>query len=105
MLGTSKNSSGAKRAVTNGHDEMAALREDINVLRKDLSSLASRATDIGVEGVDQLRGLAEEKLSALRGYSTAGLKKAEETVRDRPGQSLAVAFLAGLIVNALLFRK
>jgi ElaB/YqjD/DUF883 family membrane-anchored ribosome-binding protein len=105
MLGTNKSSNSAKRAVTNGHDEMAALREDIETLRKDLSSLAYRALDTGADGVEQLKGMAEEKLSALRGYSTAGLKKAEDTVREKPGQSLAVAFVAGIIINALLFRK
>ena len=104
MLGTSKSTT--KKAINgSGHDDLMSLREDIECLRKDLSSLAGKALDTGAESVSRLRGMAEDEVSRLREYGTAGLKKAEDTVREKPGQSMAVAFLAGIIINALLFKK
>lgn len=104
MLGTSKSTS--KKVMNgNGHDDLMSLREDIECLRRDLSSLAGKALDTSAESVSRLKGIAEDEIVKLRDYGTAGLKKAEDTVRDKPGQSMAVAFLAGIIINALLFKK
>lgn len=90
----------------------ANLREDTQEIKKDIESLkgnivglAHKAIDSGADSVADVREKAGAQMDRLRAAGAEGMKKAEERVREKPGQSIAVAFIAGILINAIFGRK
>ncbi len=78
------------------------IKEDLKSLKTNIVGLAHQAVETGAEGVSEARKMAGEQIKRLRSSGAETLEKAESRIRERPAQSVAIAFLAGVLVNALL---
>ncbi len=95
--------------------DMDALREELAALRKQVADLVgaaaadgqAKARRIGKEAFDTAGSLARdgEALAADVGRELLRAeRRAVEVVRERPGQSLALALGLGLVIAVLLRR-
>ena len=80
----------------------AELRNDIQALKSDLSSLSQHALEAGVESAAHLRAQAGESYEQLRETSLRNLSKLESRIRAKPAQSMAIAFAVGAVLSLLL---
>lgn len=80
----------------------ADISKDLRALRSDISTLASHAVDAGMQRVDGLRETASEQYDRLKETSRDGLATIERRVREKPAQSIAVAFVAGIVLSLFM---
>lgn len=85
-------------------DDLTEIRKDIESLRSHLSDLTKHAKQEGNEKLIDVKGMVNE---ALADYSKTGrkqYKEMENRVREKPAQSMAMAFGAGLLASFLMRR-
>ncbi len=87
-----------KRTETDDFEEIQHIREDISSLKTNVVALTRHLKENGEHRVDSLERRAEEKLRN-------GLEKVEKQVKANPGQSLTMAFCAGVLLNYFLDRR
>ena len=85
--------------------DVKEVKGDIDSLKNNIVGLAHKAIDASSDSVKDAKKMAAVEFDKLRTASVSGLKKTEERIRDKPAQSIAIAFLAGVLVNALFGRK
>lgn len=89
----------AERKVAKGvTDEMQSIKENVVSLAQNIKEASSHKTHDAINYVS-------ERVAELKETGTDVLKKAEARVKARPGQSIAIAFGAGLLARYLLGRR
>jgi ElaB/YqjD/DUF883 family membrane-anchored ribosome-binding protein len=81
------------------------VKGDLDSLKNNIVGMAHKAIDASSDGVSDAKKMAVAEFDKLRTASANGLKRTEERIRDKPAQSIAIAFLAGVLVNAVFGRK
>ena len=80
---------------SNGGSEIQTIRDDITALKEDTATLArdikGKGGRIARDGIDELRAAGGREFHMV-----------EERVRENPGQSVLLAFAAGLFASYLL---
>lgn len=89
--------------------DVSVLREDLNTLKSDAQVLVDDAKvlgrDLKTEGRKQLSVAEERAKEALEQAKEKGRDQFEvmsQFVQSNPGQSLAIAFVGGIIASMLL---
>lgn len=111
----------AKTALTETENKEAeTLRDDIQKLRDDLASMLSSMSSYSRDKLaetrvrlsaakESLEGRARDRLQnasqMMRERSHQAMRASRGTIEHRPLTSLAVAFVAGVIIATLLERK
>lgn len=95
----------SKQATNHLKPDVANLRQDISNLKNDVSELAHHAVQAGTANAAKLRAQAGEHLEDLKDAGYKNLARVEKRIRDKPAQSLAIAFGAGVLLSLLLGRK
>lgn len=85
-------------------NDTQTLKDDMETLKKDAKVLIDHAVSDGREVLKDATSQATEKLETAKDTGRVQMKKAEEYVRSNPTQSLAYAFIGGVILS-LLMRK
>ncbi|MBA4151882.1 MAG: hypothetical protein C0509_04910 [Acinetobacter sp.] len=98
MTNTHKPTPSVKPAVAN-------LRQDLNNIKQDVRDLAEHAVEAGAENAAKLRAEAAERLEYLKDAGTKNMARVEKRIREKPAQSLAIAFGAGILLSLLFGRK
>lgn len=91
------------------------VRKDIEELRKDLASLGKDVRKLAREGandasrragstVEDFQARAEETLSSVAAQGRDAAKSVEGTVKNRPLESLLVAFGVGVLLGNIIRR-
>jgi ElaB/YqjD/DUF883 family membrane-anchored ribosome-binding protein len=86
-------------------EDLQTLKEDAKVVLKDAKTLGR---DVKTEGRKQLSIAEERAREALEEAKDKGREQYAEIARfiqNNPGQSIAIAFVGGIIVNMLLSRR
>lgn len=78
------------------------IRKDLRALKNDITNLTSHAVEAGLSRVDGLRDTASEQYDRLKETSKDGFATIERRVREKPAQSLAVAFVAGIVLSLFM---
>jgi ElaB/YqjD/DUF883 family membrane-anchored ribosome-binding protein len=85
---------------------------EIKGIKKDLSSLKANtvglARHVQADGVEQAAALSEKTqdlVARLKEKSATEFHKIEDQVRAKPGQSIAMAFAAGIVASFLFGRR
>lgn len=78
------------------------IRKDLRALKSDINNLTSHAMEAGLSRVDGLRDTAAEQYERLKETSKTGFATVERRVREKPAQSLAVAFVAGIVLSIFM---
>jgi ElaB/YqjD/DUF883 family membrane-anchored ribosome-binding protein len=81
------------------------LNKDIDELRAAVEKLTGDVSEIGKAMAGDARDAAGRKAREIGESGRKAAGAVEDTVRERPVQSLAVAFGAGLLLAGLLRRR
>lgn len=81
--------------------EIEAIRQDLESLKTNVVELGEHVQAKGKDEADRLGDMALERFSKLKRSAADEYHKAEKQVKAKPGQSIAIAFAAGLIASAL----
>ena len=103
-------------AATKADQELDAVKEHIQALRAELSTLTThikglssakleQAQSVGSLKIEELSADLQRAADALRQRSQASVAQLENTIREKPLISLLAAFGAGLLIARLLERK
>ncbi len=82
--------------------ESSDVRDDLKALRADLEALAEDVAALGRTGIRQVRAGARDMARAGEEAVNDLDESLSQKVRERPIQSIAVAFLTGYIVSAIV---
>ena len=81
------------------------LREQVDVVGKDLKSLGGVAREAAIETIDDAREVARERYEDTRRRAESELDRLAQHIKDRPLQSVAIATGVGVLLGLLFFRR
>lgn len=81
---------------------LSELRKDLNVLKEDAAATIQDAAVLAKNLKHESGAMARDGVKTLAAAGRNEFEKLEERVRDRPGQSVALAFCAGLVFSYIL---
>ena len=83
------------------YPEIDEIREDLNSLKDNVVELTKHIQKDSVFCAEDMTAKAKKRLSKLQTRSEESVKKIEGHVRENPAQSVAVAFIGGLVTSLL----
>jgi len=87
------------------YSEIDDIREDLNSLRTNVVELTKHMKKDGNAQALHLADSLKEQISHARDLGSAQYKNIEKRVKAKPGQTLAMAFAAGLVASMLMGRR
>jgi ElaB/YqjD/DUF883 family membrane-anchored ribosome-binding protein len=87
------------------YPEVNQIQNDISALKEDSLDLARHVKDDGAEQINVLSDKAAQAYAEMKSRGADEMKKIEGHVKERPGQSLAIAFISGVAISYLLRRR
>lgn len=98
--------------MDNGHGlgkDVETLKEDISKLREDLSGIAEALLERGkTEGgaaKDRISESIRDEFQAAREKGKESVESIEDRIREKPLQSLLIAFVVGLFLGKIFDRR
>ena len=95
--------------IDNIREDLKSLKDNVLVLSKKVEAegklTAAELKEKARENMTELKAKAQTKISDLQNYSAEQLKSVEKEIRNKPAQSVAIAFGAGLLASFLLSRR
>lgn len=88
--------------TTESYPEIDELKEDMAALKKHMSDLTASLKKDGAEEAEKIGAKAKEKLGELKDRGNQGIEQIEGRIKEKPGQSIAIAFAAGFLASMLL---
>jgi ElaB/YqjD/DUF883 family membrane-anchored ribosome-binding protein len=101
LSGETKNGN-AKYAISNAADD---IRKDLSSLQTDVSILASDVKKAGSDKARAAMSYVNDQVDSLKSTGTGAIGKIEDGIKSNPGQSVTIAFAAGLLLSFLLGRR
>lgn len=87
------------------YPETERLKEDAASLKDNAIQLAQRVRDEGEQKVRQAKDAVSEGYERFKSSSADQLRDVEKRVKDKPLQSIAIAFGVGLIASYIFGRR
>lgn len=87
------------------YPELNDIKENVTDLKNNSAALARHVYSDGREVLATASDRATERLGEWRDTSLVGLKRVEGQISRNPGQSVAIAFAAGLLASMFFGRK
>lgn len=84
--------------------EIEEIRNDIESLKTNVVDLSRHIKEEGKIQASRLTEVAMDRIADLRKNASVEYQKAERAVKAKPGQSIAIAFAAGLVASLLIRR-
>ncbi|MBI1326174.1 MAG: hypothetical protein GC136_00855 [Alphaproteobacteria bacterium] len=84
--------------VSGTYPEVGKIRADLKALKTDVGDLARHVKEDGLHDISEK---ANHGVESLQGF----VKKMEKKVQEQPAQSLAIAFVTGMVLNYFLRHK
>lgn len=81
------------------------IKEDINALKSNTIELAKHVREASSHKAEDMTEAASKGYKALTAQGKKQFKNMESKIKEKPLQSIAIAFIAGLIFDALLKRR
>ncbi len=91
--------------ATKKYPEIKNIKEDIGSIKDNAVELSRHLTKDGIEQTEELKARTAETFEDLKGASRDQIKRLEMHVRQKPAQSMAIAFAGGLLASFLLNRR
>lgn len=95
----------SKADISPIRDDIETIREDVRVLGADAKVLGRDLKEEGRKQYDRAEEKAREAMDVARERGRDTLADAMNFVQNNPGQSVAFAFVGGMIASLLLGRK
>jgi ElaB/YqjD/DUF883 family membrane-anchored ribosome-binding protein len=80
------------------YPELEAISDDFKALKSDVANLAAHVKKQGLKDVTNMAKAEYKSVLALG-------QKFEDRIKEKPAQSIAIAFAGGLILSLLLGRR
>lgn len=93
-----------KMAKTKQHLEKEAF-SGVQEIKENVLGIARNIRDLSTEKAHVAADYAHDQMDGLKESGTDALAKIEKRIRSNPGQSVALAFTAGLLASFLLGRR
>jgi ElaB/YqjD/DUF883 family membrane-anchored ribosome-binding protein len=87
------------------YPEIDDIKEDLNSLRQNVVELTKHIGKDGKIQTEELKSKAFGTYKDFKSSARAQLKDLEGHVREKPGQSIAIAFAAGIVASLLMGRR
>jgi len=87
------------------YPEVEEIKKDAQSIKENTIELGRHIKTDGSMKVEEIKDVASEKISNLSDQGREQLIYAENKVREKPLQSVAIAFGAGLALSLLLGRR
>lgn len=85
--------------------EIEEIKQDIDSLKSNVVELTRHVKSEGRIQARKLGDIAMDRLTDLKKSAQLEYLKAEKQIKAKPGQSIAIAFAAGLVTSFLLGRR
>ncbi len=89
--------------------DVETLKEDISKLRVDLSGIAEalleRGRNEGEAAKDRISESIRDEFQAAREKGKESVESIEDRIREKPLQSLLIAFVVGLLLGKIFDRR
>jgi len=93
-------------ATTNrSNDTARSVDDDLAALRADLKALRDSISDLAYDTRDEVRAKISETADRAVALGKQKAETMQETVRERPMTSVAIAFGVGMLIAHLLDRR
>jgi ElaB/YqjD/DUF883 family membrane-anchored ribosome-binding protein len=87
------------------YPEINEIREDLNSLKDNVFELSRHVKTNSGHHIADVKHYAEDQISRVKRAGADALHKVEGRIADRPGQTIALAFFAGLATSFLLGKR
>ena len=98
-----------KGAARKAAQQLARTKRDASEVLDDIQEnvvgLVQHAKDVGNDKAHQVADYVQERAENLRLSGTDALARVEDRIRSKPGQSVGIAFAAGILASFLLGRR
>lgn len=94
-----------KSEIEKKYPEVKEIKHDIDSLKSNTIELGKHIKEDGAAKTEQLKEVASNRLHALADQGKDQLKNIESRVKEKPLQSMAIAFAAGLAVSVFMGRR
>jgi ElaB/YqjD/DUF883 family membrane-anchored ribosome-binding protein len=81
------------------------IKRDLDSLQSDVASLALDVRKAGVDKAHDAMSYVNKNIGSLKASGTDALGKLEGQIKSRPGQSVTIAFVTGLLASYLFSRR
>jgi ElaB/YqjD/DUF883 family membrane-anchored ribosome-binding protein len=94
-----------KNITDTKHSDVDDIKGDISALKSNTIELAKHVKEAGSHKTDDMTEAASMRFKVLTAQGKEQLKSLESKIKEKPLQSMAIAFIAGLVFDALLKRR
>lgn len=96
--------------VSQNYENTNKIQEETNAIKHDIKDLVERLRNVKDYSIDLLQGSVEDLLSAAKDLKHKALHQGAVaelymSTRQHPARNLAYAFLAGIVVTMLCYKK
>lgn len=81
------------------------IRKDLGTLQSDVAAIASDVKKAGTDKARMAIDYVNDQVGTLKDTGTNALGKLEEGIKSNPGQSVTIAFVAGVLISFLFNRR
>ncbi len=90
---------------TSTYPEIDEIREDLNSLKGNVVELTKHIQKDGIKQAEEVGTNVKKSAAALQLRGLQEMKKVEKQVKQKPAQSLAIAFGTGVLLSMLMNRR
>ncbi|MCB1538387.1 MAG: hypothetical protein H6865_04445 [Rhodospirillales bacterium] len=94
-----------QKSIRSDFPEIEEIRNDLDSLKNNVVELSRHLKSEGRVQASRLSDLAIDRIAELRKSAANEYHRAETRVKEKPGQSIAIAFAAGILASAVLNRR
>ena len=87
------------------HTDNILSRPEVQNMKNDINSLKANGSELMKEIKQESAEIVRDELSRLKKSGKEKILLAEEHVRSKPGQSVALGLAAGLVLSYILARR
>jgi ElaB/YqjD/DUF883 family membrane-anchored ribosome-binding protein len=93
------------RTTKSEFPEIEEIRSDLDSLKDNVVELTRHIQANGAEQIHEFGTLAQKRAVEMKKAGRRELRKVEGQIKAHPGQSIALAFAAGMALSLLMGRK
>jgi ElaB/YqjD/DUF883 family membrane-anchored ribosome-binding protein len=90
---------------TKTHSDMDDIRKDLDSLKNNVVELTKHMKNEGVSQTKHLKDVASDRLDDVKDAGRQQMADVERHIKDKPTESIAIAFAAGLVASYLFGRR
>lgn len=87
------------------YSEIDGIKDDIDSLKNNIVELTKHIKVDAKKETKELKKAAANQIEGLRDTSLEQYERLEKQVKAKPGQSVAIAFAAGVVASMLVGRR